>query len=132
MIHHGHVKPAHERAGVLAEALLAGDELVAVVAVFHLALLHVAREADVVVRREDQAGAFPLEPLPDRLDLALPGFLLGYEMVQTKDHQGVGVGKNSLIDRELVPCLVDALVNSHRVIGRLTHDLLESDRGAVE
>ena len=60
---------AHQRAGVLAEALLAWDEPVAVVFVFHLALGEVVGEADVVVRGEQQAGAFAAQPLADRLDL---------------------------------------------------------------
>ena len=72
------------------------------------------------------------EPLSDGVDFPLLGFLLGDEVVQAENHQRVRVGKDSLIDRELVPCLVDALVNSHRMIGRLTHDLLESEGGAVE
>ena len=89
-------------------------------------------EADIVMRCQDQARAFPIEPLSDGVDFPLLGFLLGDEVVQAENHQRVRVCKNSLIDRELVPCLVDALVNSHWMISRLTHDLLESEGGAVE
>ena len=46
------VECLHQRAGVLAESLLAGHAFVAVVPVFHLPLLRVVREADVVVRGE--------------------------------------------------------------------------------
>ena len=43
LVEHGHVESLHQRARVLAEALLARHELVAVMLVLHLALLHVAR-----------------------------------------------------------------------------------------
>ena len=89
-------------------------------------------EADIVMRRQEQARAFPIEPLPDGVDLPRLGFLLGDEVVQAEDHQRVRVRKDSLIDRELVPRLVDALVNGHRMTGRLAHDLLEGEGGAVE
>ena len=71
--------------------------------VLHLALLHVAGEADVVMRCQEQARAFPIEPLPDGVDFPRLGVLLGDEVVQAEDHQGVRVRENSLIDRELVP-----------------------------
>jgi hypothetical protein len=40
----------------LTEALLARDERVAMVKVFHLALLHVGRKSDVVMWAQQQAG----------------------------------------------------------------------------
>ena len=61
-------------------------QVVAVVLVLHLTLLRVAGEADVVVWRQEQAGAFPVEPVPDRVDFALLGFLLGHEVVQAEHH----------------------------------------------
>ena len=69
---------------------------------------------------------------PNGVDFPLLGFLLGDEVVQAEHHQRVRVCKNSLIDREFVPCLVDALVDGHRMTGRLAHDLLEREGGAVE
>ena len=119
---------------VLAEMLFswARHKFVAVMLVFHLALLHVAGEADVVVRRQDQAGAFPVEPLADGVDFPLIGFLLGDEVIQPEHHQRVRVCKNSFIDRELVPCLVDALINSHWMIGRLAYELLEGEGRTME
>ena len=74
---HGHVERPHQRAGVLAEALLARHEPVAVVQVFDLALLVVVGEAHVVVRRQQQAGALALQPLGDRRDLLRGGLLFG-------------------------------------------------------
>jgi hypothetical protein len=49
---HRNVERSHQRAGVLPEALLARHEPITVVEVLHLPLLHVAGEADVVMRRE--------------------------------------------------------------------------------
>jgi hypothetical protein len=43
---HGHLECAHQRASVLAEALLARDQAVAVVLVLHLALLGIVGESD--------------------------------------------------------------------------------------
>jgi hypothetical protein len=60
-------------------------------------------------RCQDRARALAVEPFSDGV-----GFpLLGDEVVQAENHQRVRVCKNSLIDRERVPCLVDALVNGH-------------------
>ena len=51
LIQHRDFERLHQRTGILTEALLAWYEGVAMVGVFHLALLHVAGEADVVMRR---------------------------------------------------------------------------------
>ena len=109
----------------MAESLLAGHELVAVVAIFHLPLLQVAGEADVVVRGEQQAGPFALEPLADRVDFVRFGFLFGDEVVQAEHHQRVGVGQHPFVNRQLVAGLVDALEHGDRMAGRLADDLLE-------
>jgi hypothetical protein len=53
LIEYGHFEPCHQRPRVLAEALLARHKFVAVVLVLHLALLHVAGEADIVMRRQE-------------------------------------------------------------------------------
>ena len=51
LIQHPHTERLHQRTGVLTKALLAWYKGVAMVRVFHLALLHVAGETDVVMRR---------------------------------------------------------------------------------
>ena len=56
---HGYVEALHKRTRVLSKSLLARNEAVAVVPVLNLALLHVLREAHIMMRREQQAGAFP-------------------------------------------------------------------------
>ena len=116
----GHVERLHQRAGVLAEALLARHEAVAVVFVLDLALAVVVGEADIVVGRQQQAGALPFEPLGDRGDLLGGGFLFGEQMVETEHHQRVGVGQDSFVDRELVAGLVDALEDGDGVPGGLS------------
>src|SRR5205809_900775 len=60
---HRNIERLHQRAGILPKALLARHEPIAVMKVFHLPLLQVASEADIVMRREQQAGALALEPL---------------------------------------------------------------------
>ena len=74
---HWHVERLHHRARVLAEALLPGHQAVAVVFVLDQTLGEVVGEPDVVMRREQQAGALPLEPLRDCGDLLRRGRLLG-------------------------------------------------------
>ena len=72
---HRYLERLHQRASVLPKALLARHEAIAVMEVFHLALLQVVGEADIVMRREQQAGAFTLEPLANSRDFlrrALP------------------------------------------------------------
>ena len=108
------------------EALLARHERVAVVEIFHLPLLQVVGEADIVVRREQQAGAFALEPLADRGDFLRRGFLLGKKVVQAEHHQRVGVGQNPFVNRQLVAGLVDALEHGDRMAGGFAGDLAGS------
>ena len=84
LIEHRHVETLHQRARVLPEALLARHEFVAVVAIFHLSLLRVAREADIVVWGKQQACTRAFEPLANRLDFGRLGFLFGNEVVQAK------------------------------------------------
>src|SRR6185295_331864 len=59
---HRNIERLHQRAGILPKALLARHEPVAMMEVLHLPLLQIAGEADVVMRREQQAGAFAFEP----------------------------------------------------------------------
>ena len=89
-------------------------------------------EADVVVRRKQQAGSFALEPLADRLDFLRRRFLLGDQVVQAEHHQRVRVGQHAFVNRQLVAGLVDALEDGDRMSGGLADDLLESERGAME
>ena len=128
----GHVECPHQRAGVLAEALLARDQAVAVVFVLHLALAVVVGEADIVVGRQKQTGALSFEPLGDRRDLFGGGFLFAEQMVETEHHERVGVGQHPFVDRELVTGLVDALEDRHWVPGGLLGQFLERQGGAVE
>jgi hypothetical protein len=103
------------RAGVLAEALLAGNEFVAMMAILHLTLIQVSRKTDVVVRGQQQTRAFTLEPFADRGDLVRRRLLLRDEMVEAEHHQRVGVPENALVDRLLESSLVDALKHRDRM-----------------
>ena len=72
-----HAQPLHQRPRVLAEPLLTRHQRVAVVRVFHGALFEIVRHADIVVRAENQARAFALEPLAHRFDFLRRRLLLG-------------------------------------------------------
>src|SRR5262249_21839875 len=100
--------------------------------VLHLALLHVAGETDIVMRREQQAGPFPFQPFPDGANLIWCSGLLGYQMVETKHHQRIRVGQNPFVYRQLVSGLVDALEYSNRMTGGLACQLLEGEGRAVK
>ena len=111
-----HAEALHERARVLAEALLSRNERIAVVGVFHRALVQVVGDAHVVMRAEDEARAFALEELAHRLDLLRSGFLFGDHVIEAEHHQRVGVGEHALVDRKRWPGLVDALVDGTRAV----------------
>ena len=104
---------------------LAWHEFVTVVAIFHLPLLRVVREADVVVRGKQQACAFAFEPLANRLDFGWLGFLFGDEVVQAEYQQCVRVGQHAFVNRQLVAGLINTLKNGDWVSGHLTDDLLK-------
>ena len=129
---HRDVESLHQRTGVLPEALLARHECVAMVEVFHLALLEVVGETDIMVRREQQAGAFALEPLADGRDFLWRGFLLGKKVVESEHHERVGICQDPFVNRQLVARLVNALENGDRMAGGFAGNLLEAERGAVE
>ena len=100
--------------------------------VFHLALLDVVGEADIMVRRQQQAGAFALEPFADRRDFVRRGLLLGKNVVQAEHHERVGVGQNPFVDWQLVAGLIDALEHGDGMAGDFAGNLLEAERGAME
>ena len=102
------------------------------VLVLDLALAEVVGEPDIVMGRQQQAGAFSLEPLGDRRDLLGCGFLFGEQMVETEHHQRVGVGQHAFVDRKFVAGLVDALEDRDRVSGGLLGQLLEGQGRPVE
>ena len=54
------------------------------------------------------------------------------QVVEPEHHQGVGVGQDPFVDRELVAGLVDALEDRDRVAGGLAGQFLERQRRAVE
>src|SRR5207248_2054849 len=97
--------------------------------IFHLALLDITREADVMMRPQDQAGPFTSEKLPDRLHLFWCRFLFRDHVIQAEHHERVRVRKNSFVDRQFVSGLVDPLKDGYGVATRLAHYLLERHPG---
>lgn len=83
--------------------------------IFHLALLHIARQADVVVRSNDYARPLTREKLPDRLDLFWCCFLFRDHMIQAKHHKRVRVCKNPFVDGQLISGLINPLENRDRL-----------------
>jgi hypothetical protein len=120
-------KPVHERSRVLPKPLLARHERIPVVQIFHLALLHVAGEADIMMRREQETGAVPLQPFADRGDLLRRGLLFGQNVIEPEYHQRVGVGENAFVDLQPVSGLVNALEDSDRVARRFTGYFLKTE-----
>ncbi len=82
--------------------------------VFHVALLEVVRGADVVVRTDQQHGAFAFEKLSKRGDLVGRCVLVGRDMIEAEDQQGVGIGQNAFVDRKPYAGLVDTLIARDR------------------
>ena len=94
--------------------------------VFHLTLLQVVSETHIVMRREQQARAFTLEPLANGSDFLRRGFLFGNYVVQPEHQQRIGVSQNPLVNGQLVARLIDALEYRDRMAGGFAGNLLES------
>ena len=124
----GNVETLHKRARVFAEALLARNKRIAVVRILHGALFEVIREADVMVRAEHEAGSFSLEEVLKCLDLFRGGLLFGDQVVETEDHQRVGIVEDALVDGEFLSCLVDALVDGDGMTGDLADKVLKAQQ----
>ena len=85
------------------------------VLVFHLALVHVRRRADIVMRPDDQTRSFPREKFLRRRRSRPGGFLLGHHVIEAEDHQRVSIGEDAFVERETLSGLIDALVNGNRL-----------------
>src|SRR5438270_2019068 len=68
LIHHCNSECCHYGPGVLSKALLAWDEGVPVVSVFHLTLLHVRSESNVMMWPEQQTCSFAFQPFASGRD----------------------------------------------------------------
>src|SRR4051812_43662781 len=100
--------------------------------VFHGALAEIRRNADIVVRAEDQASSFPCEELPNCFDLVRRCFLLSDDVVESEDHHRVCVRKNPLVKRQFLPGLIDPLVHRDCMAGDLTDEGLKLQCGEME
>src|SRR5215212_3121761 len=110
-----HPKPRHERARVLAEALLPRNEGIAVVRVLHGASLEIGGDADVVVRPKHETRSLASQPVANRLDFLARRFLFGEQVIESKDEQRIRIGKDSFIEWQPVAGLVDALKDGYRM-----------------
>src|SRR3954466_15494347 len=53
-------------------------------------------------------------------------------MIQTERQQGVGVGEDAVVYRQLLPRLIDALIDRDMMSGHLTGEGLKSQSGQME
>ena len=67
-----------------------------------------------------------------RLDLFRGRFLLGDQMIEAEHHQRVGVVEHAGVDRQLLPGLIDALVDGDGMSGQLANQLLETEQRQME
>ncbi len=109
-----------------------GHQRIAVVFIFHLALLEVLGETDVVMRGEQEAGIFAFEPFADCLHFGRFGVLFGDQVVEAENQQGVGIGEDAFINDEFVTGLVDALIDGDGLAGGFAGELLKGEGGAVK
>src|SRR6478735_2983574 len=101
-------------------------------AVLHLALVAVLRISDVMMRRQQQAGSLPLQPLPDRGYLFRTGCFARLEVIQAEHQQRIRVIEDAFIDGLREPRLVDPLVYGDRMAGHFLCRALKVQRGAME
>ena len=94
---HWHAQPLHERARVQAEALLPGDQRIAVVRIFHLPLRRIARHSDIVVRPYHQTSSLPRQKFTNRFNFCWDRLLLCDHVIQTKNHHRIGVAKDLVV-----------------------------------
>ncbi len=112
--------------------LLARHQQVAVVGVFHGALVEVARGADVVVGADDEAGPFPRQEIAQGLDLGGRRRLTGDVVVQAEHEQRIDVRQHAFVERQAEAGLVDPLENRHGMTGDLADQPLERNPGPEE
>ena len=85
-----------------------------------------------MVRAENQARAFALEPLAHGFDFLRRRLLLGDQMIEAEHHQRVRIVENARVDRQLLSRLVDALVDGHGMSRQLSNQLLETQQRQME
>src|SRR5688572_2224952 len=95
------------------------------VLVFHVAHFGIIRNADFVMRSQNQARSLPLEKLLQRFDLCRGRFLLSDVMVQAENQQSVRVCEDALIEGKFEARMIDALKQRHRMSRSLADKLLE-------
>lgn len=95
-------------------------------------LVEIVSKADIMVWRQQQAGAFTLKPLTNGCDFVRRGLLLGKNVVEPEHQERVSVGQNSFVNGQFIARLVNALKHGNRMAGCLPSNLLEAQGGAVE
>src|SRR5215469_2423184 len=117
---------------VLTEALLSRDQRIPMMLVFHLPLLQIIGESDIVVWADYEAGTFALEPFLERRDLLGRRFLPGNQVIEAENQQRVAIGEDSLVNRQTESGLVDALEHRDRMAAGFLDDFLKTHCRAVK
>jgi hypothetical protein len=100
--------------------------------VLHGTFLQIVGYSDIVVRSEDQANSFASEELSESFHLLRVCFLFCDHVVEAEDHKNVRVVEDSLVDRELLSCLIDALVDGDGMVCGLADEILKSEEAEVK
>ena len=123
-----HSEALHQGAGVFAETLLTGHQWIAMMGVFHLALVEVRRHAHVVMGRQQQAASLSRQEFLEGLDFFDGRLLLRHHMIEAEDHHRIGVGQDTIVDRQFLPGLIDALIYRDRFAGHFLSETLKPYR----
>src|SRR5215469_17269575 len=84
------------------------------------------------MRTEDQARALTTEESPQGFDFVAGCLLAGDQMIEAEHHERVGVVEDAFVDQQLLPRLIDALINRDRLSGNLPDNALESYEREME
>ena len=100
--------------------------------VLHVAHVRIVGRANVVVRSEDQARPFASEKCAKRLNLFGSRLLIGNQVVESVDHQRIGVREDPLVNRQLLPRLIHSLVDGHGLARYFANSALKVHQRKVE
>ena len=114
------------------ETLLARNERVAVMQIFHLTLLKIVRKANIVMGGQKEARVFALKPAANGFDFFRRRLLLGSKVVKAEHHESVSVGQYPFVDRQSITRLIDALEDRDGMAGDILGNLLEAERRPVK
>src|SRR6266436_2186577 len=115
----------HKGTSIVAKALLAWHQSIAVVLILLITHLQVIRGSNVVVRSNGQASPLALEKLLNSLYFIIVRFLIGAQAVQPPHHQRISIRENPFVQGQFISSLVNPLVHRNSMARSLSYKLLE-------